>query len=271
VNTRPWTAPRIRACKGREKIVAMTATDFACARILDEAGIHLLLVGDSLGMTVLGYASTLPVTMDEMVHHTAAVARARKHALLVADMPFMSYQPGIDLTMLNAGRLIKEGGADAVKIEGGAERVETVEALCVNGIPVMGHLGLLPQSVNAYGGYPYQGRSEDAVTRMISDAQALERAGAFAIVLEAMPPSAAARVTAAIGIPTIGIGAGPQCDGQILVMHDAVGLGGSKVPRFVKVYADLGAQLRMAVEAYAEEVRSGVFPAAEHEYPESGA
>lgn len=261
-----WTVKKIAACKGHEKIIALTAYDTASARLVDEAGVQIILVGDSLGMTVLGYENTLPVTMDEMVHHTAAVVRGVSRALVVADMPFMSYQPSVERAMSNAGRFMKETGASAVKVEGGLERVAAVRALSESGIPVMGHIGMLPQHVKAYGGYPVQGKTEAAVESLVAAAQALEAAGAFALVIEAVPVETARRITASVNIPTIGIGAGPECDGQILVYHDLLGLGGEKVPRFVKTYIDTGALIRNAISNYGAEVREGTFPGPEHCY-----
>jgi len=264
-STAPWTAARLRALKGREKIACLTAYDFATARLVDESGIHLVLVGDSLGMTVLGYENTLPVTMLDMLHHTAAVARGVQHALVVADMPFMSYQIAVPHAVANAARFLKVG-AHAVKIEGGALRVPTVRALVENGIPVLGHIGLTPQSVQEFGGFKVQGRTEAAAEELLCDARALEEAGVFAIVLESIPPELAGKITAAIGVPTIGIGAGPQCDGQVLVIHDLLGLGGDWKPKFAKRYADLGTAARAAIADYKREVEIGKFPGPEHCY-----
>jgi 3-methyl-2-oxobutanoate hydroxymethyltransferase len=247
----------------------VTAYDFACARLADAAGIPLLLVGDSLGMTVLGYASTLPVTMGEMLHHTAAVVRGTKEALVVADMPFLSYQISLSEALRNAGRFLQEAGADAVKIEGGAFRAPLVEALVQNGIPVLGHIGLTPQSVNVFGGYKVQGRTREAAEQLVADARALAEAGAFAIVLECVPPDLAAEVTAASPVPIIGIGAGPVCDGQVLVMHDLLGLSENPPPKFVKPYAALAETVRSAFRAYADDVRSGTYPGPEHCYASS--
>lgn len=262
----PWTVPKISALKGREKIVALTAYDFSMARLFDEAGVHLLLVGDSLGMTVLGYPNTLPVTLEQMLHHTAAVARGTRYALVVTDMPFLSYQVSIEEAIRNAGRCLKEGGAVAVKIEGGSFRAPVIRALVQNGIPVLGHIGLTPQSLQALGGYKVQGKKPPEVKQLLDDAQAVAAAGAFALVLEAMPAEVARSITEAVTIPTIGIGAGPHCDGQILVMHDLLGLYGEFKPKFVKRYANLGAEIRKAVEQYAREVREGTFPGPEHVY-----
>ena len=262
----PWTAVRIKAAKGREKIVCLTAYDYATARLVDEVGLPLILVGDSLGMTVLGYAHTLPVTMFDMLHHTAAVARGVQNALVVADMPFMSYQVSVPQALANAGRLLKVG-AKAVKIEGGELRVPTVCALVANGIPVLGHIGLEPQSVQTMGGYKVQGRTPDAAAVLLRDARALEAAGVFALVLEGIPAELAGRITASVGVPTIGIGAGPQCDGQILVLHDLLGLiPGARQPRFVKRYAELGAAAKVAIADYKQDVEQGRFPGPEQCY-----
>lgn len=266
MQTMRWTAEKIRALKGTAKVVCLTAYDCTTARMADEAGMHLLLVGDSLAMTVLGYASTLPVTMEQMLHHTAAVARGVVNALVVADMPFMSYQVSVEQALANAGRFIKEAGAHAVKLEGGAFRAETIRALVQNGIPVLGHIGLTPQSVLALGGYKVQGKVPAAAARLLEDARALEAAGVFAMVIECVPRALAAAITAAVRMPTIGIGAGPDCDGQILVTHDLLGLSGPTVPKFVKCYADLGARTAEAFRAYKADVESGRFPAAEHCY-----
>ena len=260
-----WTAARIRALKGRQKIVCLTAYDYSTARIVDESGIPLILVGDSLGMTMLGYRNTLPVTMDEMVHHVKAVARGTRSALVVADMPFLSYQVSEEQAIANAGRFIKEGGADAVKIEGGAARAATIARLVENGIPVLGHIGLTPQSINAMG-YKVQGRQPAEARALVADAGALAKAGVFGLVLECMPPALAGRITRAVPVPTIGIGAGPACDGQILVSHDLLGLYGEVSPRFVKRYADLGAAMRQAFASYKKDVEGGRFPAQEHSY-----
>ena len=244
----------------------LTAYDALSARLLDEAGIPLLLVGDSLGMVVLGYDSTLPVTMDDMVHHTAAVVRGRRDAMVVGDMPFMSYQASDDEAVRNAGRLMQEGGAHAVKLEGGARIVGIVARLTDAGIPVMGHLGLTPQSVNQLGGYRVQGRSDEAAHRIVQDAKDLEAAGAFSVVLEAVPSEVGKEVTESLHIPTIGIGAGPHTDGQVLVFHDFLGITPGRLPRFVKRYAGVGEQIKAAAEAFASEVASGAYPAPEHTY-----
>jgi len=265
-----WNVAKIKASKGVCKLPCVTAYDYACARLADESGLPLLLVGDSLGMTVLGYASTLPVTMDEMLHHTAAVVRGTRNALVVADMPFLTYQISDSEALRNAGRFLQEAGADAVKIEGGAFRAGLVRLLTQNGIPVLGHIGLTPQSINVFGGYKVQGKTRESAEQLVSDAQALAEAGAFAIVLECTPPDIAAAVTAAVAVPVIGIGAGPVCDGQVLVMNDLLGLSDDKPPKFVKPYASLAQTLRSAFHAYAAEVQSGAFPGPEHGYPLSG-
>ncbi len=252
--------------KRGEKIVALTAYDCYAARVLNDAAVDMILVGDSLGMVVLGYPSTLPVTMEDMLHHTRAVSRGNRRALLVADMPFMSSGVSVEETVRNAGRFVKEAGAEAVKLEGGAEIGAHVEAVVRAGIPVLGHIGLTPQDMLVLGGYKVQGRSEEAARKLVGDARALQKMGAFACVLECMPASLAARVTGAVDIPTIGIGAGPSCDGQILVLNDIVGMYEGRTARFVKVYADLGKALRDAVGNYAAEVRSGSYPDGEHSY-----
>jgi 3-methyl-2-oxobutanoate hydroxymethyltransferase len=265
--TTTWTAVDIREAKGRRKVACLTAYDFATARLVDESGMPLILVGDSLGMTVLGHATTLPVTMEEMLHHTKAVVRGTRHALVVADMPFLSYQTSIEEGIRNAGRFLKEAGAGAVKIEGGAFRGPLVEALVQNGMPVLGHIGLTPQSVREMGGFKVQGREREAAERLLEDARVLERAGVFGIVLECMPADVAGRITRAVSVPTIGIGAGSDCDGQVLVIHDMLGLtpaGGT--PKFVKRYAELAGAMASAFAAYRDDVEAGRFPAAEHTY-----
>jgi len=236
------------------------------AHIIDEAGVHLILVGDSLAMTALGYDTTLPVTMDQMLHHTAAVTRGAGNALVVADMPFMSYQASVEQALENAGRFVKEAGAGAVKVEGGTVRAPAVSALVKNGIPVLGHIGLTPQSVRELGGYKVQGRDAGQAEELVEDARALEEAGAFAVVLECVPAGVGGEITRAVGVPTIGIGAGNECDGQILVTHDMLGLYPGHTPKFVKLYADLRAKMKEAVEAYRSEVEDGSFPGPEHSY-----
>ena len=244
-----------------QKIAMLTAYDATMARIFDRAGIDVLLVGDSVGMAALGYATTLPVTLDVMVHHTAAVARGTEHALVVADMPFLTYQLDATETARNAGRLVQEGGAAAVKLEGGRSVVDAVRRLVDIGIPVMGHLGLLPQSVHQLGGYGKRGRTPAEADQIIEDAVALEQAGVFALVLESIPHDLARLVTARLQVPTIGIGAGPECDGQVLVSADMLGLlDGSAVPPFVRQYEHLGDRTLAAARAYLDDVRAGRFP-----------
>jgi 3-methyl-2-oxobutanoate hydroxymethyltransferase len=253
------TAPKIKALKGAQKIAVLTAYDYLTARYVDEAGIPVVLVGDSLGNTVLGYETTIPVTMDEMVHHTAAVARGVKEALIVADMPFMSYQGTLEHALENAGRFLKEAGADAVKIEGGVMRADLIEKMVSNGIPVLGHIGLLPQSVKETG-LKMQGKTDESARKLMDDAMAVEQSGAFAVVLECVPAELAQKITAALKIPTIGIGAGPHCDGQILVFTDVLGMGHGHVPGFVKKFADLKPQIQTALSSYKQEVEQGGFP-----------
>ncbi len=243
------------------KIAMMTAYDFTFARLLDRAGMDVLLVGDSLGMVVQGYETTLPVTMDAMLHHTRAVARGATRALVVADMPFLSHQTGWGDAMRNAGRLLQEGGAAAVKLEGGRAVAETIARLVEAGIPVMGHVGLMPQAVHQTGGFRRAATSETEQQTLLADVKALEQAGAFAVVLECIPAAFAKQVTASLRVPTIGIGAGPECDGQVLVSYDAFGLFGEFVPPFVKQYADLGSAVVKAAGEYVDEVRTGRFPA----------
>ena len=261
----PVSIHDLRAYKARgERFVMLTAYDHPTAQILDEAGVPVLLVGDSLAQVVLGYDSTIPVTVDEMLHHTRAVARGARDALIVGDMPFMSYQASIEDGLRNAGRFLKEGGAHSVKIEG--PQMELASAMSDRGIPVMGHLGLTPQSVHLFGGYKVQGRSEEQAQRIKIWAKELEEAGAFALVLECVPAALAAEITAALSIPTIGIGAGPACDAQVLVIHDLVGLTAGPAPKFVKRYADLRSQIADAAKAFAADVLSGAYPDEEHSY-----
>jgi len=261
-----WTATRIRDLKGKEKFSCLTAYDYSTARLIDEAGMPLILVGDSLAMTMLGYETTLPVTMEEMLHHTAAVVRGVKNALVVADMPFMSYQAAIEEAIANAGRFIKDSGAAAVKIEGGAFRAPLVRALVQNGMPVLGHIGLTPQSVRETGGYKVRGKREEDASGLLADAQELDKAGVFALVLECVPATLGKEITRSISVPTIGIGAGAGCDGQILVTHDLLGLYAGHVPKFVKQYAALGDEMKNAFQAYRKDVESGAFPSEEQEY-----
>ncbi len=261
-----WTANKIKNLKGGQKVVCLTAYDYSTARIVDEAGIQMILVGDSLAMTMLGYKTTLPVTIEEMLHHTAAVVRGVKDALVVADMPFMSYQASVEQAIRNAGRFIKEAGAAAVKIEGGAFRVPVVKALVENGIPVLGHIGLTPQSINEMGGYKVQGKKTKEAGLLLRDAKALEKAGVFAIVVECVPAALGRDITRSVNVPTIGIGAGMHCDGQILVIHDLLGLYAELTPKFAKRYADLGGAMKKAFESYKSEVEQGTFPAEEHSF-----
>lgn len=249
-----------------EKITMLTAYDYSMAKLIDESEINGILVGDSLGMVCLGYEDTLSVTMEDMIHHTKAVARGAKNALVVGDMPFMSYQTSIYDAVCNAGRLVKEGNANAVKLEGGAAVAEQVSAIVKASIPVMGHLGLTPQSVNAFGGFKVQGKSEGAARKLIEEAQILEEAGAFAIVLECVPAKLAELITRKVSIPTIGIGAGKGCDGQILVYQDMLGMFSDFKPKFVKQFSDVGHHMREGFKQYIEEVKSGSFPAKEHEF-----
>jgi len=248
-----------------EKIVILTAYDYLTAKIVDKAGVDAILVGDSLAMVALGYPSTLQVTMEEMLHHAKAVVRGREKAMVIFDMPFLSYQTGKRDAVLNAGRALKEAGCNAVKIEGGVEQADTIRALVDAGIPVMGHVGLQPQSVNLYGGYKLRGKGEER-ERILKDALAVEEAGAFAVVLEKIPAELAKEITETLKIPTIGIGAGPHCDGQVLVFHDMVGLFRDFKPRFVKRYAELGEEAERAVEEFIKEVKEGKFPSSEHSY-----
>ena len=265
MSRRRLTAPAFRALKGTRKAVCLTAYDVLTAAALDEAGVDLLLVGDSLGNVVLGHDTTLPVTLDDMVAHARAVMRAEPRALVVADMPFLTYHVSPEETLRNAGRLVQEAGVDAVKLEGGRKRLPHVRALLDAEIPVMGHLGLTPQSVNRFGGYKVQGRDDDAVRELVDDATALAEAGVFSLVLEGMPAPAAERVTAAIPVPTIGIGAGAGCDGQVLVTPDLLGMTPG-VPKFVRRYETFRERAVDAARRYAEDVRSGAFPSAEESY-----
>jgi 3-methyl-2-oxobutanoate hydroxymethyltransferase len=253
------------------RFAMVTSYDYLSARILDEAGIPILLVGDSLAMVMLGYSTTLPVTLDEMIHHAKAVARGSRQALLVGDLPFMSYHVSIEQAIASAGRFLQEGGMHAVKLEGGGRSVEITRRLTDLGIPVMGHLGLTPQFIHQMGGFKVQGKSQAQAARILADAKELERAGAFSIVLEGVPGELASRVTQALRIPTIGIGAGAGTDGQVLVYHDLLGLTTGKVPKFVKRYANLAEEIGNAVQRFAREVASGEFPAPEHEYSANGA
>ena len=255
-----------QAKEKNEKLTMLTAYDYSTAKIIDEAGINGILVGDSLGMVCLGYEDTLSVTMEDMIHHTKAVSRGVKNTLVVADMPFMSYQTSVYDAVVNAGRLIKEGRAHVVKLEGGIEVCDKIEAIVKASIPVMAHIGLTPQSVNAFGGFKVQGKDEEAAKNLIEAALAVEKAGAFAVVLECVPAKLAAIITERLSIPTIGIGAGAQCDGQILVYQDMLGMYSDFTPKFVKKYENLGEKMDIAFKKYIEEVRDGVFPAEEHSF-----
>jgi 3-methyl-2-oxobutanoate hydroxymethyltransferase len=249
-----------------EKISVLTAYDFPLARLMDQAGIDVILVGDSVGSVVAGYETTLPVTMQEMLYHTRAVARAAEQALIVADMPFLSYQVDLTEARRNAGLLIKEGGAHAVKLEGGVNVAETVRAIVNMDIPVIGHIGLTPQSIHRMGGYRVQGRAEAQARQLLEDARAVAEAGAFAMVLEGVPAALAREITAQSPIPTIGIGAGVDCDGQVLVIHDILGLCDKYSPKFVKRYADVSATILAGINDYIREVKAGAFPAEEHSF-----
>ncbi|MCD8231481.1 MAG: 3-methyl-2-oxobutanoate hydroxymethyltransferase [Clostridiales bacterium] len=248
------------------KITMLTCYDYSTAKLMDRAGVEVLLIGDSLGNTMLGYADTLPVTMEDMIHHTAAVSRGAQNALVVADMPFMSYQPSIYDAVVNAGRLIKEGHANVVKLEGGAKVCDRIEAIVKADIPVCAHIGLTPQSINAFGGFKVQGKSEEAAWQLIEDAKKVEEAGASMVVLEGIPAKLAAIITKSVSIPTIGIGAGADCDGQVLVYQDMLGMFDDYVPKFVKHFANVGEVMTQAFEDYKKEVKEGTFPAAEHTY-----
>ncbi len=254
---------RLKAARG-ETLTMLTAYDYPVAAAVDRAGIDSILVGDSLGMVVLGYDNTLPVTMEEMLHHCRAVARGSEYALLIADMPFMSYQASVAEAVRNAGRFLKEGGMDAVKLEGGRQRTEAISAIVGSGIPVQGHLGLTPQSVHQLGGFSPQAKTSEAAIRLLEDAQILEQAGCFSIVLENIPARLGELVTGRLEIPTIGIGAGPGCNGQVLVTYDILGLFDRFTPRFAKKYADFHSEMARAFSTYKEEVESGQFPAEEH-------
>jgi 3-methyl-2-oxobutanoate hydroxymethyltransferase len=263
----PVTVRDIRAFKERgERFAMLTAYDALTAGLIDEAGIPLILVGDTLGMVMLGYDSTVPVSMDEMIHHTAAVHRGVSNAMVIGDMPFMSYQASLDEGMRNAGRFLKEAGANAVKLEGAGRSLDLVNRLTESGVPVMGHLGLTPQSVNQIGGYRVQGRSDEQAHRILKDAKDLEAAGVFSMVLEAVPALLAKEVTEILSVPTIGIGAGPHTDGQVLVYHDFLGITSGKTPRFVKRYAELGDEIKKAAAEFAREVAEGAYPGPEHSY-----
>jgi 3-methyl-2-oxobutanoate hydroxymethyltransferase len=264
--TKRVTAPDVLAAKGKRKLSEMTAYDYPTALWVDDSGIDMILVGDSLAMVVLGHEDTLSVGMEEMLHHTLAVSRAAKHALVIGDMPFLSYHASIEQAVLNAGRFIKEARAQAVKLEGGRRVAAQVKAIVEAQIPVQGHIGLTPQSSAQFGGFKVQGKTAESAKALIEDAQALTEAGCFSIVLEGIPAPIAAMITEAIPIPTIGIGAGPDCDGQVLVIHDLLGLFERFTPRFVKQYVKLSSPIKNALASFKEEVEKGVFPGPEHTF-----
>src|SRR6201997_5044247 len=272
-NSRKVTVPELLERKSlaadstnKKKIPCLTAYDYPTARLMDEAGVDVMLVGDSVAMVVLGYESTLPLTMEESLHHTKAVRRGVQRALVVADMPFGTYQGDVNEALKNAVRFVKEAGAEAVKVEGGERRLEVIARLTEAEIPVMGHVGLTPQSVHAMGGYRVQGKTADAAEQLLRDAHAVEAAGAFAVVLEAVPRELAAQITRELRIPTIGIGAGPDCDGQILVVHDLLGLPFGQTPKFARKYANVGEIISNAVREYSADVRGGNFPSDNESY-----
>ena len=261
------TVVTIRQAKEQgEKLTMLTAYDYSMAKLIDEAGVNMILVGDSLGMVMLGYEDTISVTMEDMIHHTRAVARGVSNALVVADMPFMSYQTSVYDAVCNAGRLMKEGRAQAVKLEGGREFAEHIRAITNASIPVVAHLGLTPQSLNAFGGFKVQGKSEEAARRLVEDAKVVEEAGAVAVVLECVPAKLAELISGQLHIPTVGIGAGAGCDGQVLVYQDMLAMFGDFKPKFVKQFAEIGAMMKEAFGKYIEEVKSGAFPAPEHTF-----
>lgn len=255
-----------QAKENGEKLTMLTAYDYSTAKLTDEAGVNSILVGDSLGNVILGYEDTISVTMEDMIHHGAAVARGAKNALVVIDMPFMSYQTSVYDALVNAGRLMKEGRGDAVKLEGGVEVCPQIKAIVDAGIPVCAHIGLTPQSINAFGGFKVQGKSEAAAKKLLEDAKAVEEAGAFAVVIEGVPAKIAALITEQLHIPTIGIGAGKDCDGQVLVYQDMLGMFSDFTPKFVKRYANIGEVMKEAFQNYIKEVQDGVFPAEENTY-----
>ena len=250
----------------KDRISMLTCYDYSMARLMDESGINVLLIGDSLGMVMLGYEDTLPVTMEDMIHHTAAVARGAKNAFVLADMPFLSYQTSTYDAVVNAGRLVKEGYANGVKLEGGAAVCDQIHAIVEAQIPVCAHLGLTPQSVNAFGGFKVQGRDEFAARQILDDAKRIEQAGAFMVVLEGIPADLAAMITKSVSIPTIGIGAGAQCDGQVLVYQDMLGMFSDLTPKFVRRFAEVGDVMKGAFKEYIDSVKDGSFPAKEHSY-----
>ncbi len=252
--------------KGNRKLVMLTAYDFPTAKIIDQTYmVDIILVGDSLGMVVQGKPNTLEVTMDQMIYHTSIVSRATKHSMIVGDMPFMSYHTSVEDAVRNAGRFVQEGGANAVKLEGAGKVIEKIEAIIDAGIPVMGHLGLTPQSINKFGGWKLQGKTKDDAKKIINDAKALEKAGVFSIVLEMVPAELAEEITKQVNVPTIGIGAGPHCDGQVLVLHDVIGLTDFS-PSFAKQYVNVGKSIEEAVSRFASEVKEGIYPDAKHSF-----
>lgn len=264
------TVPHLLEMKAKgERITMLTAYDYSTAQAIDQAGVDIVLIGDSLAMVILGHENTLSVSMEEMLHHTRPVAKACQRAMVVGDMPFMSYQVSSEDAMRNAGRFISEGGAQAIKLEGGEEVAEATERIVKMGVPVMGHLGLTPQSVHAFGGYTLQARDVEAAKKLIKDAKILEQAGAFSIVLEKIPAQIAKVVTETVSIPTIGIGAGADCDGQVLVTNDMLGQFEKFIPKFVKQYAHLSRETKKAIEEYVKEVKAGTFPSEEHSYSAS--
>ncbi len=254
------------AKKNGEKLTMLTAYDYTTARLIDEEGVNSILVGDSLGMVVLGYDDTLSVTMEDMIHHSRAVARGAKNALVITDMPFMSYQTSVYDAVVNAGRLVKEGKAQAVKLEGGAEFCEHIKAIVNASIPVCAHIGLTPQSINAFGGFKVQGKGRQAAQKLLDEARAVEQAGAFAVVLECVPAKLAEKISQSISIPTIGIGAGAGCDGQVLVYQDMLAMYPNFKPKFVKQYAQIGSTMKDAFSQYISDVKSGAFPSEEHTF-----
>ena len=255
-----------QAKENKDKLTMLTAYDYSTAKLIDEAGVNSILVGDSLGNVILGYEDTISVTMEDMIHHGAAVARGAKNALVIIDMPFMSYQTSVYDALVNAGRLMKEGRGDAVKLEGGIEVCPQIKAIVDAGIPVCAHIGLTPQSINAFGGFKVQGKSEEAAKKLLEDAKAVEEAGAFAVVIEGVPAKIAALITEKVSIPTIGIGAGKDCDGQVLVYQDMLGMFSDFTPKFVKRYASIGEVMKDAFGKFIQEVKSGAFPEEQHTY-----
>ncbi len=263
---KPLTIPDIINSKKKRKLTMLTAYDYPTALLVDRSGIDMILVGDSVAMVVLGHKDTLPVTMDQMIYHTKAVTRAVKRAIVIGDLPFMSYQASIEQAVMNAGRFLKEGGAHAVKLEGGASVLPQIEAITKAGIPVQGHLGLTPQSAAMLGGFKVQGKTKEAAKALLDDALSLSEAGCFSIVLEAIPAPIAEIITEECPVPTIGIGAGPACDGQVLVFHDLVGLFDRFVPKFVKQYTNISKEIERAIKEFKEEVETGKFPSTEHSF-----